>query len=94
MSYHAVRHGEGCPECGLPLCSEKCGSCHGAAPSWDYICEECGGRGELLLCPRQAHHSPALPSQRAGMAKLLERFGGANQQSILLQGLSWGEVRP
>jgi hypothetical protein len=27
-----------------------------------------------------------------GMAKLLERFGGANQQSILLQGLSWGEV--
>jgi hypothetical protein len=26
------------------------------------------------------------------MAKLLERFGGANQQSILLQGLSWGEV--
>jgi hypothetical protein len=26
------------------------------------------------------------------MAKLLERFGGANQQSILLQGLSWREV--
>jgi hypothetical protein len=64
MSYHARRHGESCPECGLPLCSEKCGSCHGAASSWDYLCEECGGRGELLLCPRQAHHAPPVPSQR------------------------------
>jgi hypothetical protein len=65
MSHHAARHSDGCRECGLPLCSEKCWSCHGAASSWDYLCEECGGRGQLLLCPRRAHHSPPLPSQRA-----------------------------
>jgi hypothetical protein len=86
MSHHAARHSDGCRECGLPLCSEKCWSCHGAASSWDYLCEECGGRGQLLLCPRRAHHSPPLPSQRA--AERSYWIGGANQQPILLQGLS------
>ena len=87
MSYHAVRHGEGCPECGLPLCSEKCGSCHGAAPSWDYLCEECGGRGELLLCPRRhttpqhclanGRHGEAIGTIRRGKSAISERFRSA-----------------
>ena len=37
-------------------------------------------RANYSCVPRRAHRSPPLPSQRA--AELLERFGGASQQSI------------
>ena len=40
-----------CPECGAALCSKTCWSCGGTPPSWFCICEECGGRGQLLVCP-------------------------------------------
>jgi len=50
-----------CRECGAALCSEACWSCDGTAASWISICEECGGRGQLLLCPNRARHSPAPP---------------------------------
>src|SRR5215510_7306165 len=49
---------EVCPECGAALSSEACWSCDGTAASWSSICEECGGRGQLLLCPNRACHSP------------------------------------
>jgi hypothetical protein len=54
-----------CPECGAALCSEACWSCDGTAPSWISNCEECGGRGQLLLCPNRACHFPPLPNQEA-----------------------------
>jgi hypothetical protein len=52
-----------CPECGAALSSEACWSCDGTAASWISICEECGGRGQLLLCPNRACHSPRLPNR-------------------------------
>jgi hypothetical protein len=46
-------HGDvdSCPECGTALCSNTCWSCGGTPPSWFCMCEECGGRGQLLVCP-------------------------------------------
>src|SRR5215510_10743247 len=55
-----------CPECGAALCSEPCSSCDGTAASWISICEECGGRGQLLLCPNRACHSPPPPDYWRG----------------------------
>src|SRR5499427_2944390 len=55
-----------CPECGAALCSEPCWSCDGTAASWISICEECGGRGQLLLCPNRACHSPPPPDYWRG----------------------------
>src|SRR6516162_4882753 len=55
-----------CPECGAALCSEACWSCDGTAASWITICEECGGRGQLLLCPNRACHSPPPPDYWRG----------------------------
>jgi len=40
-----------CPECGAAVRSEACWSCNGTAASWISVCEECGGRGQLSLCP-------------------------------------------
>src|SRR5262245_44089282 len=51
---------------GAALCSEACWSCDGTAASWISICEECGGRGQLLLCPNRARHSPAPPDYWRG----------------------------
>src|SRR5215471_14319397 len=50
-----------CPECGATLCSERCWSCDGTAASWITICEECGGGGQLLLCPNRACRSQPPP---------------------------------
>src|SRR5262252_9840814 len=55
-----------CPECGATLCSERCWSCDGTAASWITICEECGGGGQLLLCPNRACHSPPPPDYWRG----------------------------
>ena len=67
MSHHAARHDEGCPECGLPLCSEKCWACHGAASSWDYPCEECVA-GANYCCVRVGRTTPrhCLVNKRRG----------------------------
>ena len=58
--------GDPCPECGAPLRSEACCSCDGAAAFAFFICDECGGRGRLLLCPNRASHFSPSPDQ--GMA--------------------------
>src|SRR5262249_43659312 len=47
-------------------CSEACWSCDRTAPSWISVCEERGGRDQLLLCPNQASHSPPPPDYWRG----------------------------
>lgn len=54
----AARSGDHCPQCGVVMGAEACWSCHGATPSWVCICEECGGSGQVILCPDRARHSP------------------------------------
>jgi hypothetical protein len=63
-AYKAARDVDLCLECGAALCSEACRACAGPASSW-FICEECGGKGQLLLCPNRASHSLPAPDQRA-----------------------------
>ncbi len=46
------------------MASEACWSCHGAAPSWACMCEECGGSGQLILCPDRARHSSSTVGPR------------------------------
>jgi hypothetical protein len=62
-AYNIARDGDPCPECGVALLSEACCWCDGAAVSAFFICEECGGRGQLLLCPNRASHFPPPPNQ-------------------------------
>ncbi len=65
----AARNGVPCVDCGAAMASEACWSCHGAAPSWAYMCEECGGSGQLILCPDRARHSPSTPGPRMDRAR-------------------------
>jgi hypothetical protein len=76
-----------CPECGVALCSEPCWSCDGTAASWISICEECGGRGQLLLCPNRACHSPPPPDfWRASRGQL------SNPRASCCIMASWGSI--
>ena len=63
-AYKAARDVDLCLECGAALCSEACRACAGPVSSW-FICEECGGKGQLFLCPNRASHSLPAPDQRA-----------------------------
>jgi hypothetical protein len=74
MSHRAARHGDCCPECAC-LCVPR-NAAHAA---------ERRRRGPIfaknvVARANYTHHSPPLASQRA--AELLERFGGASQQSV------------
>jgi predicted amidophosphoribosyltransferase len=60
----ALRNGVHCLDCGAVMVSETCWSCHGAAPSWACMCEECGGNGQLILCPDRARHSSSTAGPR------------------------------
>ena len=63
-AYEVVRDADLCLECGAALRSEACCACAGTASSW-FICEECGGKGQLLVCPDRASHSLPPADQRA-----------------------------
>jgi hypothetical protein len=78
-AYILARDSDSCPECGEALCSRACRSCEGAAASWFSICEECGGRAQLLSCPNRASHAPS-PCNR-GMAERSYWFGREGQLS-------------
>ena len=56
-----------CPKCGAAVRSEACWSCNGTAASWTSVCENCGGRGQLLLCPNRTCHSPPPPDYWRGL---------------------------
>jgi hypothetical protein len=56
-----------CLECGEALRAEACFACSGAASSWFFICQECGGAGEVRLCPNRASH--ALPTDEQAVAE-------------------------
>ena len=86
VSHRAARHGDGCPECGLPLCSEKCWSCRGAASSWAYLCEECGGTSQLLLCP--ASGTPLSATAQPTGGRTIGTIRRGKPAIHLLQGLS------
>ena len=69
--------GDPCPECGAPLRSEACWSCDGAAASPFFMCDECGDKGQVPLCPNRASHLSPWPNQE--MANCNYWFGSAGQ---------------
>lgn len=80
MSEHQLAAGvDLCVECGEAVRSEACFACTGAVSSGLFICEECGGKGELQLCPNRASH--ALPPADQGAAERNYWHGPPARQS-------------
>jgi hypothetical protein len=55
-AHHRASNAARCPQCTAALCVQTCRACNGVAATCFFLCEECGGEGQVFVCPNQAAH--------------------------------------